>query len=69
MATSFLSSTRRLLANLWGFVDATRRTVLNLLFLAIVIALIVMVVRSGGQQWQENRRACRGPGDSWYVDN
>lgn len=29
----------------------------------------VMVVRSGGQQWQENRRACRGPGDSWYVDN
>ncbi len=47
MATSFLSSTRRLLANLWGFVDATRRTVLNLLFLAIVIALIVMVVRSG----------------------
>lgn len=29
----------------------------------------VMTVRSGGQQWQENRRACRGPGDSWYVDN
>lgn len=29
----------------------------------------VMLVRSGGQQWQENRRACRGPGDSWYVDN
>jgi surface antigen len=29
----------------------------------------VMVVRSGGQQWRENRRACRGPGDSWYVDN
>jgi len=29
----------------------------------------VMVVHSGGRQWQENRRACRGPGDSWYVDN
>ena len=28
-----------------------------------------MVMRSGGQQWQEKRRACRGPGDSWYVDN
>ena len=29
----------------------------------------VMQVSSGGRQWQEKRRACRGPGDSWYVDN
>ncbi len=29
----------------------------------------VIVVRSGDRQWQENRRACRGRGDSWYVDN
>lgn len=47
MATSLLSSTRRFFANLWGFVDATRRTVLNLLFLLIVIAVIVAVAKSG----------------------
>ena len=47
MATSFLSSTRSFFANLWGFVDAARRTVLNLLFLLIVIAVAVAVVKSG----------------------
>ena len=29
----------------------------------------VMTVHSGDRQWRENRRACRGPGASWYVDN
>ena len=29
----------------------------------------VMTVHSGARQWQESRRACRGPGHSWYVDN
>ena len=29
----------------------------------------VMTVHSDGRQWQEQRRACRGPGASWYVDN
>lgn len=29
----------------------------------------VMTAHSGGRQWQETRRACRGPGASWYVDN
>ena len=47
MATSFASSTRRFLANLWGFVDAARRTVLNLLFLAIIIAIVVALARGG----------------------
>ena len=48
MATSFLSSTRRLFTNFWGFIDAARRTVLNLLFLLIVIALLIAVFKSGG---------------------
>jgi len=47
MATSFLSSTRRFFANLWGFIDAARRTVLNLLFLLIVIMLLVAVFKTG----------------------
>jgi len=47
MATSLLSSTRSFLANLWGFVDAARRTVLNLLFLLIVVVLVVAAIRSG----------------------
>ena len=29
----------------------------------------VMTVDSDGRQWRENRRACRGPGASWYIDN
>ncbi len=29
----------------------------------------IMIVQSDGRRWQEKRRACRGPGDSWYVDN
>jgi protease-4 len=47
MAMTFLSSTRRFFARLWGFVDAARRTVLNLLFLAIVVAIIVAFAKSG----------------------
>ena len=47
MATSFLGASRSFLGNLWGFIDAARRTVLNLLFLVIVIALVIGVVRSG----------------------
>ncbi len=47
MAASFLTSTRSFFANLWGFVDATRRTVLNVLFLLIVIAILVAVVKGG----------------------
>jgi len=47
MATSFLSSTRRFFANLWGFIDAARRTVLNLLFLLIVIAVLIAVFKTG----------------------
>ena len=48
MAASFLTSTRSFLANLWGFVDATRRTVLNVLFLLIVIVLLVAVFKTSG---------------------
>ena len=47
MAMSLLSSTRRVLGKVWGVVDAARRTVINLLFLLIVIALVVAVAKSG----------------------
>src|SRR5436305_609191 len=47
MATTFLSSARRVLANVWGVLDAARRTVLNLLFLAIIVAIAVALLRSG----------------------
>lgn len=47
MATSFLASTRSFFANLWGFVDAARRTVLNLLFLLIIAAIVFALLRSG----------------------
>jgi protease-4 len=36
----------RILKGSWGFVDATRRTVVNLLFLAIVVILLVAVFSS-----------------------
>ena len=47
MARSFLASTRGFLANLWGFVDAARRTVLNLLFLAIIVAVVIALMHNG----------------------
>ncbi|MEP7299283.1 MAG: signal peptide peptidase SppA [Burkholderiales bacterium] len=47
MATSFLGASRSFLGNLWGFIDAARRTVLNLLFLVIVVALLIGIIRSG----------------------
>jgi len=47
MASSHPGAVRRVFSRLWGVVDATRRAVLNLLFLAIVIALVVAFARSG----------------------
>jgi protease-4 len=47
MATSAMSSTRRFFARLWGFVDAARRTVLNLLFVAIIVAIVFALTRGG----------------------
>ena len=47
MATSFLSSTRSFLGNLWEFVDATRRTLLNILFVLIVIAVVIALFKGG----------------------
>ena len=47
MASSSPSAFRRFFVGLWGVVDAARRTVLNLLFLVIVIAIVVAVARSG----------------------
>ena len=47
MATSFLSSTRSFLGNLWGFIDATRRTLLNILFVLIVIAVVIALFQGG----------------------
>jgi protease-4 len=38
---------RSILGRLWGLVDATRRTLLNLLFLAIVIALLWAALKPG----------------------
>ena len=64
MATSFLSSTRRFLVNLWGFIDATRRTLLNLLFVALVVALLVAVAKNGAPALSEKTTlvlALKGP--------
>jgi protease-4 len=47
MASSQASAFRRFFGSLWRFVDATRRTVLNLLFLIIVIAIVVAIAKSG----------------------
>src|SRR5260221_13914778 len=64
MATSFRSSTRRFLVNLWGYVDAARRTVLNLLFLAIIVAIVVALLRGGAPSLAEKTTlvmALKGP--------
>ena len=52
-----MPSTRRATARIWfsrfwRAIDTTRRVVFNLLFLAIVIAIIVAWVRSGGPALQ-----------------
>ncbi len=39
---------RGFIASLWGAVDATRRFLLNIVFLAVVIAIVVLLVRDTG---------------------
>lgn len=41
---------RSVLARTWGAVDATRRFVLNVLFLAVVVAVVVLLLRDGGPE-------------------
>jgi len=47
MPSTRFSTTRRWAGRLWWFVDASRRTLLNLLFLLIVLALLFAIFRSG----------------------
>ena len=47
MSASQPGPTRRFFRGAWGFVDASRRVVLNLIFLAIVVVVIVALARSG----------------------
>ena len=47
MATSFLAAGRGFFGRLWAFIDATRRALLNLLFVLIVIAVLFALLKSG----------------------
>lgn len=53
MKTSSPGPVRRVLGGLWRFVDGTRRLILNLLFLAVVVALAVAAVAGGPARLQE----------------
>lgn len=54
MAFRFFSTVRRWLGRFWRFLDATRRAALNLLLLVVVIGLVVVAVRWGPPELQEN---------------
>lgn len=54
MAFRFLSTARRWFGRFWRFLDATRRAALNLLLLFVVIGLVVVAVRWGPPELQEN---------------
>src|SRR5213076_824591 len=47
MPTSRFATTRRWFGRFWWFVDASRRTTMNLLFLLIVVLVLVAIIRSG----------------------
>eukprot|EP01041_Mallomonas_annulata_P033504 gene33504-56138_t len=47
MSTKPKSALRRGFGMLWGAIDATRRTILNLLFLLIVVLLLVAIFSGG----------------------
>ena len=54
MASRFLSTVHRWFGRFWRFLDATRRVALNLLLLFVVIGLVVVAVRWGPSELQEN---------------
>ena len=47
MSASKPGRTRRFFGGLWRFLDASRRVVLNLIFVAIVVLIVMALVRSG----------------------
>jgi protease-4 len=47
MSTIRFARTRRWFGRFWWFVDASRRTTVNLLFLLIVVLVLVAIIRSG----------------------
>lgn len=53
MSFSVVSKVGRALRGTWWFIDATRRTLLNLLLLALVLGALVAWVRSGGPALQD----------------
>ena len=49
-----LSSLRRLLGGIWWFIDASRRTLLNLLFLALIVFIAVALLKREAPVLQDN---------------
>ena len=49
-----LTSLRRLLGGIWWFIDASRRTLLNLLFLALIVFIAVALFRREAPVLQDN---------------
>jgi len=47
-------SVRRFFVGLWAFIDASRRVVLNLLFIAVVVVLVFALVSGGPRRLQDN---------------
>jgi protease-4 len=64
IATPLLPSLQRAAAWLWWLLDASRRALLNLLFLLLVLALLWLALRNGPQPLQDKTAlvlALRGP--------
>jgi protease IV len=64
MATFRLASARRVAGRLWGWLDASRRIGLNLVFVLLIIALVVVLVRSAPPALRDQTAlvlALRGP--------
>ncbi len=53
-ASRFAATPRRWFGRLWWLIDATRRTLFNLVFLLIVVAVIVAIATSGPAKLEDN---------------
>ena len=53
MASPRFGFVRRTLGGLWSLLDASRRLVLNLLFLLVIVALIAVALRSGAPKLED----------------
>ncbi|MGY4831363.1 signal peptide peptidase SppA [Sphaerotilaceae bacterium SBD11-9] len=48
------ATTRRWFGRFWGFVDASRRAVFNLIFLLVVVAVLIALFTSGAPRLEDN---------------